>query len=117
QNAFADAEAPAQATQGGTAGSNESAPTPASPAANERPASDFMVDVFKSLGIEYAMAMPAGNFAGIIESVVHYGGNRNPEWLTCMNEESSVEMAIGYAKIERKPAIVCAHGTVGLQHD
>ena len=62
------------------------------------------------------MAMPAGNFAGIIESVVHYGGNRNPEWLTCMNEESSVEMAIGYAKIEGKPALVCAHATVGLQH-
>jgi acetolactate synthase-1/2/3 large subunit len=116
QNAFADAQAPAQAPQGGTAGSNESAPTPASPGANERPASDFMVDVFKSLGIEYAMAMPAGNFAGIIESVVHYGGNRNPEWLTCMNEESSVEMAIGYAKIEGKPALVCAHATVGLQH-
>jgi acetolactate synthase I/II/III large subunit len=72
--------------------------------------------VFKSLGIEYAMAMPAGNFAGIIESVVHYGGNKNPEWLTCMNEESSVEMAIGYAKIEGKPALVCAHSTVGLQH-
>src|SRR5262245_33581176 len=88
QGAFADAQAPAvQSPQGGTAG--ESAATPAP---NERPASDFMVDVFKSLGIEYAMAMPAGNFAGIIESVVHYGGNRNPEWLTCMNEESSVEM-------------------------
>jgi acetolactate synthase I/II/III large subunit len=116
QNAFAGAQAPAQAPQGGTAGSNESAPAPASPAVNDRPASDFMVDVFKSLGIEYAMAMPAGNFAGIIESVVHYGGNRNPEWLTCMNEESSVEMAIGYAKIEGKPALVCAHATVGLQH-
>jgi acetolactate synthase-1/2/3 large subunit len=62
------------------------------------------------------MAMPAGNFAGIIESVVHYGGNKAPEWVTCMNEESSVEMAIGYAKIEGRPALVCAHATVGLQH-
>ena len=75
-----------------------------------------MVDVFKSLGIEYALAMPAGNFAGVIESVAHYGGNKNPEWITCMNEESSVEMAIGYAKIEGKPPLVCAHSTVGLQH-
>lgn len=116
QGAFAEAQGTVQAPQGGTSGSNESAPAPPTPATNERPASDFMVDVFKSLGIEYAMAMPAGNFAGIIESVVHYGGNRNPEWLTCMNEESSVEMAIGYAKIEGKPALVCAHATVGLQH-
>ena len=68
------------------------------------------------LGIDYAMAMCAGNFAGITESVVHYGGNKNPEWITCMNEESSVEMAIGYAKIEGKPPLVCAHATVGLQH-
>jgi len=81
-----------------------------------RPASDFMVDVFKSLGIEYAIAMCVGNFAGITESVVHYGGNKNPEWITCMNKESSVEMAIGYAKIEGKPPLVCAHATVGLQH-
>ncbi len=113
QPAFADVQAP-QAPAPVTSG--ETAPTPAAPAVNEKPASDYMVDVFKSLGIEYAMAMPAGNFAGIIESVAHYGGNRNPEWLTCMNEESSVEMAIGYAKIEGKPALVCAHSTVGLQH-
>lgn len=92
------------------------APARAEVEAEGRPASDFMVDVFKSLGIEYALAMPAGNFAGIIESVAHYGGNKNPEWITCMNEESSVEMAIGYAKIEGKPALVCAHSTVGLQH-
>ena len=72
-----------------------------------------MVDVFKSFGIECAMAMPGGDFAGIIESVAHNGGNRNPEWLTCMNEGSSVEMAIGYAKIEGKPALVCAHSTAG----
>jgi acetolactate synthase-1/2/3 large subunit len=110
------AEQQPQAPAAPVSGSTEAAPTPATPAADERPASDFMVDVFKSLGIEYAMAMPAGNFAGIIESVIHYGGNTNPEWLTCLNEESSVEMAIGYAKIEGKPALVCAHSTVGLQH-
>lgn len=81
-----------------------------------RYASDYMVDLFKSLGIEYVLAMPAGNFAGLIESVAHYAGNSNPEWITCMHEESSVAMANGYAKIEGKPVLVCAHATVGLQH-
>jgi len=33
-----------------------------------------------------------------------------------MNEETSVAMANGYAKIEGKPVLVCVHGTVGLQH-
>jgi acetolactate synthase-1/2/3 large subunit len=39
-----------------------------------------------------------------------------PELLTCCHEESSVAMAHGYAKIEGKPMMVMAHGTVGLQH-
>jgi acetolactate synthase-1/2/3 large subunit len=39
-----------------------------------------------------------------------------PEFLTCCHEEQSVAMAHGYAKIEGKPMMVMAHGTVGLQH-
>ncbi len=82
----------------------------------DRPGSDFMVDVIKSLGIEYVFAMPGSSFAGFHESVINYGGNKDPEYITCMHEESSVAMANGYAKIEGKPVMVCAHGTVGLQH-
>jgi thiamine pyrophosphate-dependent acetolactate synthase large subunit-like protein len=81
-----------------------------------RPGSDFMVDVFKSLGFEYLFAMPGGSFGGIHESVINYGNNQKPEFITCMHEESSVAMANGYAKIEGKPVLVCVHGTVGLQH-
>jgi acetolactate synthase I/II/III large subunit len=81
-----------------------------------RPGSDFMVDVIKSLGIEYIFAMPGSSFAGFHESVINYGGNKSPEYITCMHEESSVAMANGYAKIEGKPVMICAHGTVGLQH-
>ena len=33
-----------------------------------------------------------------------------------MHEECSAAAANGYAKIEGKPALVCAHGTVGIQH-
>jgi len=39
-----------------------------------------------------------------------------PELLTCCHEESSVAMAHGFAKIEGKPMMIMAHGTVGLQH-
>src|SRR6202008_728487 len=48
--------------------------------------------------------------------IVNYGGNKKPEFLTCMHEESSVAMAHGYAKAAGKPMGVLAHGTVGLQH-
>jgi thiamine pyrophosphate-dependent acetolactate synthase large subunit-like protein len=50
------------------------------------------------------------------ESVVNYGGNKAPEFITCCHEESAVGMAHGYAKIEGKPIVVFAHSTVGLQH-
>ena len=95
--------------------------TPAAPTASdlrivERAGSDFMVDVIKSLGIEYVFAMPGSSFAGLHESILNYAGNKSPEYITCMHEESSVAMANGYAKVEGKPVAICAHGTVGLQH-
>ena len=76
--------------------------------------SDFMVDVIKSLGVPYICGNPGSSFRGLHESIVNYGGNTQPEFLTCLHEESAVAMAHGYAKIEGKPLIVLAHGTVGL---
>ena len=82
----------------------------------DRPGADFMVDVIKSLGFEYVAFNPGSAFRGIHESLINYGGNKMPEILTCMHEESSIAMAHGYYKIEGKPMMVMAHGTVGLQH-
>jgi len=82
----------------------------------ERPGSDFMVDVIKSLGFEYMCANPGNTFRSLHESLINYGGNQSPEFITCCHEESAVAMAHGYAKIEGKPLLACVHGTVGLQH-
>jgi acetolactate synthase-1/2/3 large subunit len=82
----------------------------------DRPGSDFMLDVFKSIGFDYLFANPGGSFGGLHESVINYGGNKDPEFITCMHEESSVAMAHGYAKVEGRPVLTMAHGTVGLQH-
>jgi len=82
----------------------------------DRPGADYMVDVIKSLGIEYIAANPGSTFRALHESFINYGGNKAPELLTCCHEESSVGMAHGYAKIEGKPIMIMAHGTVGLQH-
>ena len=82
----------------------------------DRTGSDFMVDVIKSLDVEYVCANPGSMFRGLHESVINYGGNKRPEFITCCHEESSVAMAHGYAKIEGKPLAVFAHGTVGIQH-
>ena len=82
----------------------------------ERSGSDYMVDVFKSLEFDYVCANPGSSFRGLHESLINYGGNQQPELITCCHEESSVAMAHAYFKAEGKPLAVMAHGTVGLQH-
>jgi acetolactate synthase-1/2/3 large subunit len=82
----------------------------------EHPGGDHMVDVLRTLNLDYIAANPGTSFGGLHESLLNYGGNKNPEFLTCTHEESSVAMAHGYAKIEGKPMMVLLHGTVGIQH-
>jgi acetolactate synthase I/II/III large subunit len=81
-----------------------------------RPGSDFMVDVIRATGIEYIASNPGSSFRSLQESIVNYGGNKKPEFLTCTHEESSVAIAHGYAKAAGNPMGIMAHGTVGLQH-
>ncbi len=81
-----------------------------------RPGSDFMIDVLKHIGFEYMCANPGSSFRSLHESLINYGGNKSPEFITVTHEEAAVAMAHGYYKIEGKPVAVFAHGTVGLQH-
>ena len=92
--------------------------TPQEPKHGEggRACSDFMVDVIKTLDIKYLPCNPASSFRALHESLIDYGGNKQPEFLTCMHEESSVGMAHGYFKASGKPLLTLVHGTVGLQH-
>ena len=55
---------------------------------------------------------PGSSFRGIHESIINYGNNQAPEFLTCLHEESSVAMAHGYFKVEGKPMgrAVSRHG-------
>src|SRR3982751_5177190 len=82
----------------------------------DRPGGDFMVDVLKSLDLEFVAANPGSSFRGLHESLINYGGNVKPEFMTCCHEESSVAMAHGYFKVEGRPMMAMVHGTVGLQH-
>jgi acetolactate synthase I/II/III large subunit len=91
--------------------------TPQMPAHdNGTPGSDFMVDVIKTLDIKYLPANPASSYRGIHESLINYGKNTMPEFLTCTHEESAVGMCHGYFKATGKPIMSLCHGVVGLQH-
>jgi acetolactate synthase-1/2/3 large subunit len=78
--------------------------------------SDYMVDVLKSLDIQYIASNPGSTFRALQESIINYGGNKMPEFLTCCHEESAVGIAHGYAKAAGKPMAALLHGTVGMQH-
>src|SRR5258706_5325373 len=116
---------PAEMTEAQTGAAPSTTPQPQSTAPSTplvevltegRSGSDFMVDVIKSLDVPYVCANPGSSFRGLQESIVNYSGNTSPEFITCCHEEASVAMAHGYAKIEGKPLVVLAHGTVGVQH-
>jgi acetolactate synthase-1/2/3 large subunit len=102
---------------GAAAKANETAaPARAEVLTTDRPGGDFMVDVLKALGIEYVCANPGSTFRGLHESIINYGGNKNPELITCCHEEASVAMGHGYFKVEGKPLAAMLHGPVGIQH-
>jgi len=109
-------EAPPVRTASAVAAKEVDPPSTVEVLTADRPGSDFMVDVIKKLGFEYLCSNPGSSFRALHESIVNYGGNTAPEFITCCHEESSIAMAHGYAKIEGKPLLVFAHGTVGLQH-
>jgi acetolactate synthase-1/2/3 large subunit len=78
--------------------------------------SDFMVDVIRTLDIKYLPSNCASSFRGLHESLINYGNNKMPEFLTVTHEEIGVAMGHGYFKIAGKPMMTLCHGTVGLQH-
>ncbi|MGE5094282.1 MAG: thiamine pyrophosphate-binding protein [Betaproteobacteria bacterium] len=81
-----------------------------------RPGSDFMMDVIKSLDLDYVSTNPGSSFRSLHESLINYGGNTKPELITCTHEEAAIAMAHGYSKAAGKPMGVFVHGTVGIQH-
>src|SRR5215472_12465837 len=91
----------------------ESGRPPEMPIIQGTSGSDYMADVIKSLGIEHVACNPGTSFRGLHESLINY---LKIDWHTCLHEEASIAMANGFAKIEGKPLLVLAHGTVGLQH-
>jgi acetolactate synthase-1/2/3 large subunit len=80
------------------------------------PGSDFMADVMRALGLQYLAINPASGFRSLHESLLNHLGNKDPEIITCMHEESAAGIAHGYAKAAGKPMGIMMHGTVGLQH-
>ncbi len=92
---------------------NENVLPDGTPLTQARSGSDFMVDVIKTLGIDYVASLPAATFRGLQESLLNYGMNTKPEFILCLHEECAVAMAHGYAKVARKPMAALVHARSG----
>ena len=107
---------PKAAVPGPKLAAADAMPPPADPGTQSSSGGDFMVDVLKTLDIDYLAMNCASSFRGIHEALINHGGNTKPEILTCPHEEIAVHMGQGYAKMAGKPLAMLCHGVVGLQH-
>ena len=78
--------------------------------------SDLVVVILRAYGFEYVCANIGSSFRGVWDSVVNYGGDREPRALSVLHEEVAVAIAHGYFKASGRPMAVLLHDLVGLQH-
>lgn len=78
--------------------------------------SDAIVDVLRALDVPYVPLNPGSSFRGLHDSIVNYGGNRNPQLLLCLHEEIAVSLANGWAKATGRLGVAAVHDLVGLMH-
>jgi thiamine pyrophosphate-dependent acetolactate synthase large subunit-like protein len=74
----------------------------------------LVLDLLRSLEIEYAAIVPGATFRGIQDSAVNYTLNRSPELILCNQEIVTVALARGYARVTGRPMAVILHNIVGL---
>ncbi|MCC5778398.1 thiamine pyrophosphate-binding protein [Nitratireductor sp. B36] len=78
--------------------------------------SDVVAQTLRDAGIDYVALNPGASFRGLHDSLVNFLGNRSPQILLCLHEESAVGLAHGYAKVTGRPMAAAVHSNVGLMH-
>ncbi|HMK83615.1 MAG TPA: thiamine pyrophosphate-dependent enzyme [Candidatus Bathyarchaeia archaeon] len=78
--------------------------------------SDLIVDILKAYSIQYVAMNPGATIRGIHESLVKYGGNKDPEIIECCHEEIAVAVSHGYTKAAGKLMPVMFTASYGTMH-
>ncbi len=78
--------------------------------------SDIAAEALRDLDVPYVALNPGASFRGLHDSIVNYLGNKTPQMLLCLHEETAVAIAHGYAKVTDKAMAVAVHSNVGLMH-
>src|SRR5271156_3729460 len=78
--------------------------------------SDVVAETLRALDIPYIAVTPGASYRGLHDSIVNYLGNKTPQMLLCLHEETAVAIAHGYAKVSGKAIAAAVPSNVGLQH-
>jgi thiamine pyrophosphate-dependent acetolactate synthase large subunit-like protein len=78
--------------------------------------SDVVAEVLRALDIPYIALNPGASYRWLHDSLVNYLGNRSPQMLLCLHDETAVSIAQGYAKVSDRMMAAALHANVGLLH-
>lgn len=85
-----------------------------SKAATEFWGSDAVAAMLRELDIPYIALVPGSSYRGLHDSLVNYLGNRAPQMIMTIHEETAVAIAHGYYKISDRMMASALHANVGL---
>lgn len=86
------------------------------PSSAARWGSDSIAEMLQLLDIPYLALNPGASYRGLHDSIVNHLGNKKPQMLLCLHEESAVAIAQGYAKASDQLMGAVLHSNVGLMH-
>ena len=78
--------------------------------------SDAVAAQLATLDIPFIALNPGASYRGFHDSVVNFLGNRTPQMLLCVHDESAVAIAHGYYKASDKMMAAALHSNVGVMH-
>jgi len=78
--------------------------------------SDVIAGTLRALDMEYIALNPGASYRGLHDSLVNYLGNKKPQMVLCLHDETAVSIAQGYWKASNKLMAVGLHSNVGLMH-
>ncbi len=76
--------------------------------------SDAVAMMLRELGIRYIALVPGSSYRGLHDSIVNLLGNKAPQMVLCVHEETAVAIAHGYAKVTDKIMASGLHANIGL---
>ncbi|MGZ8155064.1 MAG: thiamine pyrophosphate-binding protein [Burkholderiales bacterium] len=76
--------------------------------------SDYIASVVRELDIPYIALVPGSSYRGLHDSIVNHLGNRAPQMVLAIHEETAVAIAHGYAKAADSMMAAAVHANIGL---